>query len=88
MAQRSLRADLAIPGSAVLLAAMPAEAALSMRGPGYRTVARTRRAMPVLSTGLTCARCRAPLGPLGHKPGGAVTSWSVPSSRSLATKGP
>eukprot|EP00969_Alexandrium_andersonii_P016371 716626-Alexandrium_andersonii.AAC.1 len=28
-------------------------------------MAKTRLAMPILSTGLTCARCRAPLGPPG-----------------------
>eukprot|EP00969_Alexandrium_andersonii_P146520 6479481-Alexandrium_andersonii.AAC.1 len=32
-AERSLRADLATPGSAVLLTAMPAEAALSLTDP-------------------------------------------------------
>eukprot|EP00969_Alexandrium_andersonii_P173200 7656382-Alexandrium_andersonii.AAC.1 len=44
---------------------MPAEAALSLTDPEYRTMARTRLAMPVISSRLTCAKCRAALGPLG-----------------------
>eukprot|EP00969_Alexandrium_andersonii_P193923 8566507-Alexandrium_andersonii.AAC.1 len=57
-AERSLRADLATPGSAVLLTAMPAEAAPSLTDPEYRTMARTRLAMPVITSGFTCAKCR------------------------------
>eukprot|EP00969_Alexandrium_andersonii_P103016 4545724-Alexandrium_andersonii.AAC.1 len=64
-AERSLRADLVIPGSAVLLTATQAEAALSLTDSEYRTMARTRLAMPVISTGLTCAKCRVALDPLG-----------------------
>eukprot|EP00969_Alexandrium_andersonii_P011996 523633-Alexandrium_andersonii.AAC.1 len=44
---------------------MPAEAALSLTDPEYRTMARARLAMPVISSGLTRAKCRAALGPLG-----------------------
>eukprot|EP00969_Alexandrium_andersonii_P328516 14516506-Alexandrium_andersonii.AAC.1 len=44
---------------------MPAEAALSLTDPEYRTMARARLAMPVISSGLTFAKCRAALGPLG-----------------------
>eukprot|EP00969_Alexandrium_andersonii_P348233 15398430-Alexandrium_andersonii.AAC.1 len=64
-AQRSSCADLAIPGSAVLLTAVPAEAALSLADPESRTMARARLAMPVFNTGLTCAKRRAPLDPFG-----------------------
>eukprot|EP00969_Alexandrium_andersonii_P194668 8597758-Alexandrium_andersonii.AAC.1 len=64
-AERSFRADLAIPGSAVLLAAMPAEAALSLTDPEYRTMARTGLAMPIITSGLACAMCRAALDTLG-----------------------
>eukprot|EP00969_Alexandrium_andersonii_P089409 3946491-Alexandrium_andersonii.AAC.1 len=63
--ERALRADLATPGSAVLLTAMPAEAALSLTDPEFRTMARTRLAMPALSSGLACAKCRAALDTLG-----------------------
>eukprot|EP00969_Alexandrium_andersonii_P033789 1477027-Alexandrium_andersonii.AAC.1 len=45
-AERALRADLATPGSAVLLTATPAEAGLSLTDPEYRAMARTRLAMP------------------------------------------
>eukprot|EP00969_Alexandrium_andersonii_P256430 11336199-Alexandrium_andersonii.AAC.1 len=51
-AHRSLRADLATPGSAVLLAAMPVEAALSPTGPDVCTMARTRLGTPVIKAGL------------------------------------
>eukprot|EP00969_Alexandrium_andersonii_P028578 1247948-Alexandrium_andersonii.AAC.1 len=44
---------------------MPAEAALSLTDPEYRAMARTRLAMPVISTGITRAKCRVALGPLG-----------------------
>eukprot|EP00969_Alexandrium_andersonii_P248612 10985645-Alexandrium_andersonii.AAC.1 len=44
---------------------MPAEAALSLTDPEYRAMAGTRLAMPVITSGLTCAKCRATLGPLG-----------------------
>eukprot|EP00969_Alexandrium_andersonii_P199208 8796633-Alexandrium_andersonii.AAC.1 len=44
---------------------MPAEAALSLTDPEYRTMARTRLAMPVITPGPTCAKCRATLDPLG-----------------------
>eukprot|EP00969_Alexandrium_andersonii_P281851 12460023-Alexandrium_andersonii.AAC.1 len=44
---------------------MPAEAALSLTDPEYCTVARTRLSMPVITSGLTCAKCRAALDPLG-----------------------
>eukprot|EP00969_Alexandrium_andersonii_P188186 8315283-Alexandrium_andersonii.AAC.1 len=44
---------------------MPAEAALSLTDPEYRTMARTRLAMPVITSGLTCAKRRAALDPLG-----------------------
>eukprot|EP00969_Alexandrium_andersonii_P267293 11811998-Alexandrium_andersonii.AAC.1 len=44
---------------------MPAEAALSLTGPEYRTMARTRLATPVISSGLARAKCRATLDPLG-----------------------
>eukprot|EP00969_Alexandrium_andersonii_P042707 1873356-Alexandrium_andersonii.AAC.1 len=44
---------------------MPAEAALSLTDPEYRTRARARLAMPAINSGLTCAKCRAALGPLG-----------------------
>eukprot|EP00969_Alexandrium_andersonii_P324227 14326017-Alexandrium_andersonii.AAC.1 len=63
--ERSLRADLAIPGSAAPLTAMPAEAALSLTDPDYRTMARTRLALPIINAGLTRARCRAALDPMG-----------------------
>eukprot|EP00969_Alexandrium_andersonii_P025381 1108758-Alexandrium_andersonii.AAC.1 len=44
---------------------MPAEAALSLADPRYHAVARARLGMPVFSSGLSCARCRAPVGPSG-----------------------
>eukprot|EP00969_Alexandrium_andersonii_P332020 14673395-Alexandrium_andersonii.AAC.1 len=44
---------------------MPAEAAPGRTDPEYRTMARTRLAMPVTSTGLMRTRCRAALGPVG-----------------------
>eukprot|EP00969_Alexandrium_andersonii_P061303 2702738-Alexandrium_andersonii.AAC.1 len=50
----SLRTDLAIPGSAVLVA-MPAEAAMNLPDREYRTMARTRLATQAFSRGLTCA---------------------------------
>eukprot|EP00969_Alexandrium_andersonii_P030573 1333548-Alexandrium_andersonii.AAC.1 len=56
-----LRADLAIPGSAVLHSAILAEAALGLTDPEYRAMAKTRLAMPVISAGLTRARCRSAL---------------------------
>eukprot|EP00969_Alexandrium_andersonii_P283934 12552715-Alexandrium_andersonii.AAC.1 len=42
---------------------MPAEAALGPTDPEYRTMARTRLATPVITSGLTCAKCRATLDP-------------------------
>eukprot|EP00969_Alexandrium_andersonii_P189134 8356970-Alexandrium_andersonii.AAC.1 len=44
---------------------MPAEAALSLTDPEYCAMARTHLATPVITSGLTCAKCRATLGPLG-----------------------
>eukprot|EP00969_Alexandrium_andersonii_P141767 6268026-Alexandrium_andersonii.AAC.1 len=44
---------------------MPAEAALSLTDPECRTMAQARLAMPVITSGLTRAKSRATLGPVG-----------------------
>eukprot|EP00969_Alexandrium_andersonii_P076174 3358975-Alexandrium_andersonii.AAC.1 len=45
-------------------------------------MARTRLAMPVISSGLTCAKCRAALGPLGlHSQSHLPRSDQAPTRR-------
>eukprot|EP00969_Alexandrium_andersonii_P263122 11631343-Alexandrium_andersonii.AAC.1 len=73
---------------------MPAEAALSLTDPEYRTMARTRLATPAISSGLTCAKRRAALGPWAFvltpaqdRPDADATWLSVRSGRSGPTTG-